>query len=352
MNLRLHQKRKDFEALPLRHQLLLPRFVDHLSDVQHCVEHNNEIIKIIVENTDSMFVNRDDYNGPEKVSKRSKVNNGVGKLDMEKVLTTVKQFVRDWSQDGISERQACYGPIIDEIQRRFPVEECNRDSVRVLVPGAGLGRLAFEIASLGYSCQGNEFSLFMLFASHFVLNRSVEVDCFTIYPWAHQFSNLRSSSQQIRPVTIPDTDPSGLREDADFSMVAGDFLEVYKKTAVWDCVATCFFIDTAHNILAYVETIYKILKPGGFWINLGPLLYHFENTAKEPSIEIAYDVLRQVILDFSFVMLREETIHTSYLQDQFSMLKYEYDCVFFVCQKPLHANETTHHTTTKDNEEQ
>ena len=62
MNLRLHQKRKDFEALPLRHQLLLPRFVDHLSDVQHCVEHNNEIIKIIVENTDSMFVNRDDYN--------------------------------------------------------------------------------------------------------------------------------------------------------------------------------------------------------------------------------------------------------------------------------------------------
>ena len=35
----------------------------------------------------------------------------------------------------------------------------------------------------------------------------------------------------------------------------------------------------------------------------GPLLYHFENTAKEPSIEIAYDVLRQVILDFSFVLL-------------------------------------------------
>lgn len=43
--------------------------------------------------------------------------------------------------------------------------------MQILVPGAGLGRLAFEIAKRGYSCQGNEFSLFMLFASNFVLNK-------------------------------------------------------------------------------------------------------------------------------------------------------------------------------------
>jgi hypothetical protein len=36
----------------------------------------------------------------------------------------------------------------------------------VLVPGAGLGRLAFEVAWQGYSCQGNEYSFFMLLASH------------------------------------------------------------------------------------------------------------------------------------------------------------------------------------------
>ena len=41
----------------------------------------------------------------------------------------------------------------------------------VLVPGAGLGRLAWEIARLGYMCQGNEWSFFMLFSSNFVLNR-------------------------------------------------------------------------------------------------------------------------------------------------------------------------------------
>ncbi len=45
-----------------------------------------------------------------------------------------------------------------------------RGTVRVCVPGAGLGRLAFEIARLGFSAQGNEWSVHMLLASHVVLN--------------------------------------------------------------------------------------------------------------------------------------------------------------------------------------
>jgi carnosine N-methyltransferase len=44
-------------------------------------------------------------------------------------------------------------------------------AVSVLVPGAGLGRLAFEIANLGFKCEGNEFSLYMLMASNFILNK-------------------------------------------------------------------------------------------------------------------------------------------------------------------------------------
>jgi carnosine N-methyltransferase len=37
----------------------------------------------------------------------------------------------------------------------------------------------------------------------------------------------------------------------------------------WDAVLTCFFIDTAKNIISYLKTIHKILAPGGVWINLG-----------------------------------------------------------------------------------
>lgn len=31
----------------------------------------------------------------------------------------------------------------------------------------------------------------------------------------------------------------------------------------WDSVVTCFFIDTAHNIVEYLEVIARALKPGG-----------------------------------------------------------------------------------------
>ena len=47
--------------------------------------------------------------------------------------------------------------------------------------------------------------------------------------------------------------------------------QVYTEEATWDCVATCFFIDCANNIVAFIETIYKILKPGNR--PLGPAFY-------------------------------------------------------------------------------
>lgn len=36
--------------------------------------------------------------------------------------STLKQFVRDWSTEGIEERNTCYKPIIEEILKEFPLE--------------------------------------------------------------------------------------------------------------------------------------------------------------------------------------------------------------------------------------
>lgn len=52
--------------------------------------------------------------------------------------------------------------------------------------------------------------------------------------------------------------------------------------------------------MQFIETIYKILKPGGIWVNLGPLLYHFSDLPNEESIEPSYDSIRDVILGFGF----------------------------------------------------
>lgn len=65
---------------------------------------------------------------------------------------------------------------------------------------------------------------------------------------------------------------------------------------------TSFFLDTAKNVVAYIEVIQKILKPGGVWINMGPLLYHFEELEDEISIELSYEEVREVILRSGFEM--------------------------------------------------
>ena len=99
-------------------------------------------------------------------------------MDMDKVQSTLKQIVRDWSSAGAAEREKCHGLILAKLLSLYP--EGERRDKKVLVPGAGLGRLAFDIAKLGFECQGNEFSLYMLFTSNFILNKCSAVNCFKL----------------------------------------------------------------------------------------------------------------------------------------------------------------------------
>ena len=41
---------------------------------------------------------------------------------MDKVKTTLKQLVRDWSEAGAAERESCYAPVIRELLILYPNE--------------------------------------------------------------------------------------------------------------------------------------------------------------------------------------------------------------------------------------
>ncbi len=95
---------------------------------------------------------------------------------------------------------------------------------------------------------------------------------FEIYPWIHGFSNWISAKDQTAVVRIPDIVPGNIPEKTDFSMVAGDFCDIYASPEhfkKWNAVVTCFFIDTAKNLIEYVEIISSILTENGVWINHG-----------------------------------------------------------------------------------
>ncbi|CAF3505224.1 unnamed protein product [Adineta steineri] len=336
-----------YNRLSDSHKNLVSNYETHLAQLLKCIDRNDFVIRQILNGCEHLFNNYSIFSNSAETNQMSTEQDslsppsGVTSMDMDKVKTTIKQFVRDWTQDGEQERFVCYKPIIDEVKRRFP-PTTNEDGpsnhyspIQILVPGAGLGRLSWEFARLGYACQGNEVSLYMLIASHFVLNKCSQINAHAIYPWILNFCNNITNDDQSRAVQFPDVDTSSLPMDSRFSMSAGDFLQIYNDPNDWDCVTTCFFIDTAHNVIEYVERLWKILKPGGAWINFGPLLYHFEDIPNEMSFEISYADLRTVILSYGFQIETEKLpIRAGYIKNERSMLHYEYDCVFFVAVKP------------------
>jgi len=101
-------------------------------------------------------------------------------------------------------------------------------------------------------------------------------------------------------VNFPDCSFYEQDEQLEFSMAAGNFLEIYKKAANWDSIVTCYFIDTAHSVIDYIQKVWDILKPGGYWINFGPLLYHYRNMPGAKSIELSYEQIRRVIEKMGF----------------------------------------------------
>ncbi|KDO20709.1 hypothetical protein SPRG_13920 [Saprolegnia parasitica CBS 223.65] len=256
-----------------------------------------------------------------------------------KLKSTLHQCVRDWAEEGAEEREQCYKPILDELKRVLPVNASNKSDLHasassVLVPGAAR-RLALEIVAMGYVTEGNEFSYQNALTSNFILNCP---HAFTLHPWIDNPCNVMRFEDFSRPVTIPDVAPASLLDARTFSMCAGEFLEVYADDVdTWDCIVTCFFIDAAPNVIEYMEAIQRMLKPGGVWINLGPLLYHWANGDGDDddryaqSIELTYEEIKHVAKGLNFyVYERRECFYTC---NQPSMLRSVYQCVQFTAIK-------------------
>ncbi|KAK4107999.1 N2227-domain-containing protein [Canariomyces notabilis] len=185
------------------------------------------------------------------------------------VAQALKHFVRDWTVSGVNERDAAFPCIKKALRELFA--DPRPGPVRVLLPGAGLGRLGHEVAQLrGFEVTNNEWSMYQNVAYRFLENRTAQ-DTRTLHPFVDSWSHHRSTADMLRPVIFPDITPS----TAGVVLVEGDFTTIFPDgdTGAFDAVVTHFFIDTARNLMSYFDTISRLLKPGGYWINFGPLLY-------------------------------------------------------------------------------
>lgn len=366
-----HLRRQAFYSLPSAHVDLLsePPFSlpQTFRDVDDAIDSNADIAEAILQAGLAMYgIDPNDNSWQGTATPR----------DLDKARSTIRQLYRDWSEEGHKEIETVLSNMQRLLKEYLPVLPTSQlHKHRVLVPGAGLGRTVFDLTADGYSVEGNEISYHQLIASNYMLNGTQKAGQHVLYPFALGFSNHTNRANQLRSFGIPDVHLEGHLEERQniikselsfgerMSMSAGDFCVLYRQPEYQDhfaAVATCFFIDTAPNVINYIETIKHCLAPGGIWINGGPLLWHFESTPTpaekdkdegrsktdgasdnqgigDPgSFELSNDEVVALVqrCGFEIVSHEERTAAAAgYIMDERSMLTHQYHPSFWVARK-------------------
>lgn len=229
-------------------------------------------------------------------------------------------MVRDWSSEGHAERHAAFPYILSAISSALP--SSSERPYSVLVPGAGLGSLAHEIFLLGDNVRvtSNEFSAYMNLAYRYLTTPPHKR--FTIHPFIEPWSHARTRAELFRPITISPPHSSNTL------LVEGDFTALFPGHDRYDCVATLFFIDTARNIVDYLEKIYESLKPGGLWVNVGPLLY-----GSAPFVQLSLEEIVAVAEGIGFVFERRGEGEVPYDFNMSTLYKHGYMAQFWVARR-------------------
>jgi carnosine N-methyltransferase len=366
--------------MPQAHWQLLSKapfnMLTTLSEVDDAIDKNAEIAEAILQSGLAYAeIEQSDDSKPEWKGQ-------VMPHNQEKAHSTLRQLFREWSAEGASEREACFTPVIDALNSHYP-SLLQRNHLKVLVPGAGLGRLVFELCRYGYGVEGNEISYHQILASNHILNFTQKAEQFELYPFVHEFSNHLTRSDQFQKVLVPDVHPGVELEKAweeqlassqeqgespdlepihpfsRLSYSSADFCIVYSEelnATTFDAVATVFFIDTAPNLIRYINSVHNCLKENGIWVNLGPLKWHFDGgenmrsqtgsnsvptdsrdtgIAEPGSVELTEDEVVQLVETLGFKIEKHEVMNreTGYITNQRSMWHGVYRPSFWVARK-------------------
>lgn len=348
---------------------MVPWYAGYLEELNSCIETNSQFFRSVAMQAVSDWgcdPNPDNWYKPSC-------------MDMDKTISMFTQLVREWSGECVEERKSLMERLLPFLNKSFSADL--RPQTKILVPGAGLARLVVDLVKEGFQVQGNEMSYHMLLLSRYILNGGISKAGVTVYPFVHAFSHHLTRSSQLRSVSLPDVNIfSEIKDNSLMSMSAGSFVDLYGPNmgiqvsgyysvspemrlfradvgSTVDVVVTSFFIDTGFNILDYLETINHVLRKGGYWINFGPLMYHFENDQQLETMSnydpftgeitrVDYKVpvkglelSRDDILDvatqkFDFEILQNDTnIECGYGRNPKSMSMLGYMCNFWVLQK-------------------
>jgi hypothetical protein len=219
---------------------------------------------------------------------------------------------------------------------------------------------------VGFDTTANELSFYPNLAFRFLLSPTTTFsrNQHILHPYAHWFSHQRTNASLFRGISFPDTVP---RLASNFHLAEEDFLKLTIPGTTpsqtpsdnfwlspsssqptlrgYHYIVTLFFIDTSLDILATLSHIFYLLRAGGTWINLGPLLWTGGAQAK---LELSLAEVLSAAESIGFIIEGEgeigrgyqdekklrRTVECEYTGDKDAMMRWIYRAEFWVARKP------------------
>jgi hypothetical protein len=250
------------QAMVLEHANKLPTYArlstkieTRIKNISQCFEKDETVLKTIllpIENIVIALPEKSSNTKKEQDSSSSSPNeeSGLPKLNPSTLFQTSKirkleeenaydmtaqvvaHLVRDWTRAGAIIRTNIYGWICSQL--------INRSTIRgpILVPGAGMGRLAYDIYSNGFTVEANELSPVMAAAANAILMRNVAG---SLHPFTSDpLSNEVNSERRYDTVAFPDT-LLAKSNHGSLSYTIGDFVSDYYLNQAGSFSAVCTF---------------------------------------------------------------------------------------------------------------
>lgn len=264
------------------------------------------------------------------------------------------QLRREWSNEGAAEREHCFASVLDALVRHMPppVDSASAPP-KVLVPGAGLSRLNWELKLRKYAPCGIERACSMLLASDYIFEHLLRSErSVAICPHAQEHSigptNVKRGSADLgRRVLVPDRDAiqaaAGMPAKAfTSSTIPGDFSAFSaqpEQRGAWDAVLSCFYVDASGDVIEAAEATRRVLKPNGLWVCCGPLEYDGTGGGHQDdgALRLCADELMLFVERRGFQILEQRYQRCDYTSDPESMLQIGFHALFFVARRVADA---------------
>ncbi|OEJ83023.1 Uncharacterized protein AWRI3579_g3467 [Hanseniaspora osmophila] len=294
----------------------------------------NSLITSYLENNKTVKQKLEEHD-PE-LQLRTPINsNGIA---FHRIVETLNHLVRDYSEDMFNMETK---PLLEYIQSRLNTikslkseANLNNGKTCIILPGSGVGRIAHEVATEhpNANVHSIEFSSLMYLANQFVYGGK---ETSSVSPFCNYYSNHLNTEDQLRKFELPlgaFTKPENLKAHyGDFTKftLASDENE-YQNIVI----VTAFFIDTAENLLSYLDAIESFQrnladnkKSTLHWINIGPLKY-----GTKPMIQLTKKELTLLRKERGWLDLQElcdTSKNIGYITDEKSLYKSYYSVLQF-----------------------